>query len=317
MFRKVRRGETRILLGSTFKLGIGVNVQDNLIALHHLDVPWRPSDMVQREGRILRQGNQNESVHIYRYVTQGSFDAYSWQLLETKQRFISALLSGQMGQRDGQDMSNEALSYAEVKALAVGNPIIKERIEVANELARYLFLQRSLTQSRQDAAEEHIALCHRIASINEQIVLCEEDAVFAKTLEKASKEIRAEMRQRLQKALIQADMSPKETSIGTYSGFEVVLPAGMLPDKPFCFLRRKGSYEVKLGREEAGNLVRIDNFIARFDDYLAELRQKVIELKNLAAQAKKTSEEVGDYSGNIDQCRKKLADIDKKLGVIK
>lgn len=126
LFMKVRNGEVRILIGSTFKLGLGVNIQDRLIALHHIDVPWRPADMTQREGRILRQGNVNSQVYIYRYITEGSFDAYSWQLLETKQRFISGLLSGSLTTRSGADIEDTVLDYAEVKALAVGNPLVKK-----------------------------------------------------------------------------------------------------------------------------------------------------------------------------------------------
>ena len=148
LFMKVRNGEVRILIGSTFKLGLGVNIQDRLIALHHIDVPWRPADMTQREGRILRQGNVNSQVYIYRYITEGSFDAYSWQLLETKQRFISGLLSGSLTTRSGADIEDTVLDYAEVKALAVGNPLVKKRVEAANELTRYLTLQRKLVDSR-------------------------------------------------------------------------------------------------------------------------------------------------------------------------
>lgn len=148
MFAKVRNGDIRILLGSTFKLGLGVNIQDKLIALHHIDVPWRPADMTQREGRILRRGNTNSKVQIFRYITEGSFDAYSWQLLETKQRFITGLLSGSLTERSGKDIEDTVLDYAEVKALAVGNPLVKERVETANELSRYLTLQRKLVESR-------------------------------------------------------------------------------------------------------------------------------------------------------------------------
>ena len=116
LFDRMQRGEIRILIGSTFKLGLGVNVQNKLIAVHHLDVPWRPADMVQREGRILRQGNTNKKIQIFRYITEGSFDAYSWQLLETKQKFISALLEGSITERSGSDVDDTVLSYAEVKA---------------------------------------------------------------------------------------------------------------------------------------------------------------------------------------------------------
>jgi SNF2 family DNA or RNA helicase len=131
MFEAVRKGEIRVLLGSTFKLGMGVNVQDKLIAIHHIDVPWKPADMTQRNGRIIRQGNTNEEVFIYRYITEGSFDAYSWQLLESKQRFISAILQGSIKERYGSDISDTVLNYAEVKALAIGNPLIKKRVETA------------------------------------------------------------------------------------------------------------------------------------------------------------------------------------------
>ena len=133
LFKKVRDGEIRILIGSTFKLGLGVNVQDRL---HHIDVPWRPADMIQREGRILRQGNENKKVEIYRYITEGSFDAYSWQLLETKQRFITDLLSGSLVERNGKEIDDVVLNYAEVKALAIGNPLVKERVEAQNEQNR-------------------------------------------------------------------------------------------------------------------------------------------------------------------------------------
>lgn len=144
----MRNGDIRVLIGSTFKLGIGVNVQDKLIAIHHLDVPWRPADMTQREGRILRQGNQNPKVQIFRYITEGSFDAYSWQLLETKQRFITSLLSGSYTEREGSDVEDTVLNYAEIKALAVGNPLVKKRVETANELSRYYTLQRKLVETR-------------------------------------------------------------------------------------------------------------------------------------------------------------------------
>ena len=148
LFTRMRNGDIRVLIGSTFKLGIGVNVQDKLIAIHHLDVPWRPADMIQREGRILRQGNQNPKVQIFRYITEGSFDAYSWQLLETKQRFITSLLSGSYTEHEGSDIEDTVLNYAEIKALAVGNPLVKKRVETANELSRYYTLQRKLVETR-------------------------------------------------------------------------------------------------------------------------------------------------------------------------
>jgi N12 class adenine-specific DNA methylase len=317
LFAKVRKGEIRVLLGSTIKLGLGVNVQEHLVALHHLDIPWRPADMVQREGRILRQGNVFDKVRIFRYVAQGSFDAYSWQLLETKQRFISSLLAGQLAQRDGDDMGSQALSYGEVKALALGNPLIRERVETANELTRYLILQKSLLGNKQEAEAEAIGLVHRIASVKEDVRRCEIDASFAATQPKPENEERAEYRQKLAKTLLVSDMKPDETKAFTYRGFDVVIPAGMPYEEPSCFLRREGSYRVMLGGGEAGNLVRIDNFIDKFDNHLQSLNDKVALLENHLKQAKAISRDKKDYSAEIAACRTRLKNIDEQLGVTK
>lgn len=178
LFEQVKTGEIRILIGSTFKLGLGVNVQDKLIALHHIDVPWRPADMVQREGRILRQGNENPTVQIYRYITEGSFDAYSWQLLETKQRFIADLLSGSLEARNSSDIENTVLNYAEVKALAVGNPLIKRRVELANELSRYITLQRKCVENRLANESDEATLTKKIHKQEQLIADCESDVEF-------------------------------------------------------------------------------------------------------------------------------------------
>ena len=178
LFAQMRSGKIRVLIGSTFKLGLGVNIQDRLIALHHRDVPRRPADMTQREGRILRQGNRNKRVFIYRYITQGSFDAYSWQLLETKQRFITGLLSGAMTERSGSDIEDTVLNYAEVKALAVGNPLIKERVEAANELAKYRTLQKKLVSARLGMEEELSQLPEKIGHQRDVIGRCERDLAF-------------------------------------------------------------------------------------------------------------------------------------------
>lgn len=136
LFARVRAGKVRVLLGSTQKMGAGTNVQTKLIALHHLDVPWRPSDIEQREGRILRQGNENKRVQIFRYATEGSFDAYSWQLIENKQRYISQIMTSKTPARSCEDLDEATLTYAEVKALCAGNPLIKEKMDLDNEVAR-------------------------------------------------------------------------------------------------------------------------------------------------------------------------------------
>ena len=141
LFSKVRSGQVRILLGSTPKLGAGTNIQDRLVALHHLDAPWKPADLEQQEGRILRQGNQNDKVQIYRYVTENTFDAYMWQILENKQKFISQIMTSKSPVRACEDVDDTALSYAEIKALATGNPYIKEKMDLDIQVSKLKLLK--------------------------------------------------------------------------------------------------------------------------------------------------------------------------------
>src|ERR1700724_3132577 len=176
LFKSVREGRVRVLLGSTAKMGEGTNVQTRLIALHHLDAPWRPADVEQREGRILRQGNKNGVVQIFRYVTEGSFDAYMWQTLETKAKFIAQVMSGDMTIRRLEDLDSAALTYAEVKAIASGNPLVIEKAQVDAELIRLTRLKRqhaeSLYQMRANLRRSHEdaeAFAGRLANLRQDI----------------------------------------------------------------------------------------------------------------------------------------------------
>ena len=155
LFGKVRTGQVRVLLGSTQKMGAGTNVQDRLIAVHHLDVGWRPADMTQRNGRIIRQGNMNPKVQVYQYVTEGTFDAYLWQTLENKQKFISQIMTSKSPVRSCDDVDEQALSYAEVKALCAGNPLIKEKMDLHIDVARLRVL-RADHQSQQFRMEDQL-----------------------------------------------------------------------------------------------------------------------------------------------------------------
>jgi superfamily II DNA/RNA helicase len=226
LFAKVRSGDVRILLGSTFKLGMGVNVQDELVAIHHLDVPWRPADMTQREGRILRQGNQNDKVYIYRYITEGSFDAYSWQLLETKQRFISELLEGSLAERSGSDVESTVLNYAEVKALAIGNPLVKQRVETANELARVLALHRKEIETHIRLEKDLLEMPGKINHQAELVQKCLNDVRWYRANRTAyDKEERKAQKQYLADAIAEhlAEMREEDTVVMTYQGFDIVL----------------------------------------------------------------------------------------------
>ena len=181
LFAKVRGGEVRILMGSTAKMGAGTNVQQRLVALHHLDVPWRPSDIEQREGRILRQGNENKEVYVFRYVTEGTFDAYSWQLIENKQKFIGQIMTSKSPARSCNDMDEAALSYAEVKALAAGNPLIKEKMDLDVQLTRLKTLKAAHDSQRYEL-ENKIAIGFpaEIRKCKEQIENATVDAATVK-----------------------------------------------------------------------------------------------------------------------------------------
>ncbi len=327
LFAKVRAGEIRILIGSTFKLGLGVNIQDRLIALHHIDVPWRPADMVQREGRILRQGNMNPKVEIYRYITEGSFDAYSWQLLETKQRFISELLSGSLTARDGAEIDDTVLDYAEVKALAIGNPLIKERVETQNELSRYLSIQHKTVEDRLHMEFELKELPGKIAELKAAIPKCEKDAEAYKAWHEKNQpaqtppekekeaEERKTLRETLNKAVKENALAEKERVLFGYRGFDVVLPANMGELKPFVLLCGSGRYHVDMGDTQTGNLIRIDNFLEGLGKRAENLK---IGLAKAEERERRISDELAknvNYTDKIEKLRRKVAALDKKLGV--
>ena len=329
MFAEVRNGDIRVLLGSTFKLGLGVNIQDKLIALHHIDVPWRPADMTQREGRILRQGNTNSKVQIFRYITEGSFDAYSWQLLETKQRFITGLLSGSLTERSGKDIEDTVLDYAEVKALAVGNPLVKERVKTANELSRYLTLQRKLVDSRIRMEKELLEMPGKISNQENNIAQCEADIAFYNgwkqenpesvdsKVKKEATEKRKHLREYIHSSLIGYVLEPKEKVLTTYRGFEIILPANMTREKPYIWLKRNGRYYVELGDTNTGNLIRIDNFLDDLQKHFDKLKNGFAKLQEREYQLKEELKKHESFSDEIEECRKKLEILNKKLGVDK
>lgn len=307
-----------MLLGSTFKLGLGVNVQDKLIAIHHLDVPWRPADMTQREGRILRQGNENAKVQIFRYITEGSFDAYSWQLLETKQRFIVDLLSGSLEARSGSDVEDTVLDYAEVKALAVGNPLVKKRVETANELTRLLTLQRKAVENHIALEKELMELPGKMQRQEELIEKCKlDEEVVATTFVLQDKEIRKQLRKTIFHAVMGNELATTETVLMQYQGFDLVLPANMTLKKPFIWLQNHGRYYVELGDSEVGFMIRIDNVLQGFETHREKLIKKLDDMSQRQVALCEELKKKEDYSDQITACKDKLKKIDKKLGVDK
>lgn len=323
LFSKLRSGEIRILLGSTPKLGLGVNVQNKLIAIHHLDVPWRPSDMTQREGRILRQGNTNPKVYIFRYITEGSFDAYSWQLLETKQRFINDILSGSLTERSCADIEDTVLSYAEVKALAVGNPLVKQRVETANELSRYKTLQKKLIESKINLNAKLTELPSKIENQKRLIASCTADCEFyaekissEPVLDKRTfTEMRKKLREQLHTALFDEASEAKEYTLFTHHGFEVILPAVRIKEKPFVWLKRSGKYYVELGDTETGNLIRIDNYLDELPKKLEGFKDDLTALIDRQNQITEQLNKDESFDETIRQLSEKLEELDKRLGV--
>ncbi len=318
LFEKVQNGLIRILIGSTMKLGLGVNVQDKLVALHHLDVPWRPSDMIQREGRILRRGNENDKVQIFRYITEGSFDAYSWQLLESKQRMIRALLSGSMPKRKCEEVDETILNYAEVKAIAVGNPLIKKRVETANELAKHQTLQRKLVEARQLLEDELVELPNKINDVKNKIELLKEDIEFYNTRKvKYSTDERNDFRKMIASVVYSDEIFVNPQTVCEYQGFEIIVPNNMFKDKPYIFIQKNGKYYIELGTSEIGIMIRIDNFLDDLDNLLTKQELALERMNKRVIDIKDELEKGESYIDIIIELEEELEKIDKKLGVKK
>ena len=340
LFKSVREGRIAVLMGSTAKMGHGMNVQKRLAAIHHLDVPWRPSDMVQREGRILRQGNDNKKVKIFRYITKASFDAYSWQLLETKQRFIGQIMSGDVTMRDGTDIDDTVLNYAEVKALAVGNPKIKRRVEVCNELDKYRILQRDYMEDRRKKEQTLVTLPERIERLKERIAQCEADMAAYQKEKVEYKSMKYEEQKCIRETIYDAVMAnqnnPEPVEILTYQGFKVVVPAYMIPRQParrqtalssgedvsvtrqavpYVNLVKNGTYYLEI-ESESGITARLNNFLESLDVKKADFESVLLTLENkLKITREELSKEAVGFADEIDALRNELNMLNEELGV--
>lgn len=281
LFAAVNSGKVRVVIGSTFKLGIGVNIQEKLIALHHLSVPWRPSDMVQREGRMLRQGNTNPEVFIYRYITEGTFDSYSWQLLENKQRFISSFLSSVSFQRDSEDIADAVLNYAEVKALAIGDPLIKKRVEVSNRLER----TRMQSTQRQRRLMELRTIIEQVPNTIESLrleksVVASDSSLYRAYRERITLKERRAFGEELLTALAANGMQDDEKLFDSYQGFDIMLPAGMTLDRPYVLVRSRnnGCYRVDMGGDKKMSATqRIDKLLSGLLMRIPDIEKRIRE----------------------------------------
>ena len=299
LFAKVRSGQVRFLLGSTAKMGAGTNVQDRLIAEHHLDVPWRPSDIEQREGRIIRQGNQNQSVWIFRYITEGTFDAYSWQVIENKQKFIGQIMTSKSPVRSCEDVDEVALSYAEVKALATGNPYIKEKMDLDIQVAKLKLLKANHT-SQIYRLEDNIAKDYpkKISAVRETIAALTIDTAHYQEVKPADKESFAMKigertytdKKEAGTALIAFCRQVKTVNtsmpVGEYLGYQMSVNFDSFYQKFTLNLKGAMSHKVEIGTDELGNITRISNALEGMEKSLAKEKETLSNLENQLENAK-------------------------------
>jgi len=327
LFAKVRSGQVRVLMGSTFKMGAGMNVQDRLVALHDLDAPWRPGDLEQRSGRIIRQGNQNKQVHIFRYVTEATFDAYLWQTLENKQKFISQIMTSKSPVRSCDDIDETALSYAEIKALCAGDDRIREKMDLDVDVAR-LKLMRANHQSQQYRLEDNI-LRNFPKEIEQNKGFITGFQADMQTLAEhphpqdgfAGMTVRGDVltdKENAGAALVDAMKEVKglePVQIGSYRGFQMSLTLEDFGKQYVLTLKGKMSHRVELGRDPRGNLVRIDNALAGMEGRMNRVQEK---LDNLHAQMETAKSELGKPFPQEQELREKaarLAELNIELNI--
>ena len=327
LFSKVRSGKVRVLLGSTAKMGAGTNVQTLLVAVHHLDVGWRPSDMTQRNGRIIRQGNKNKQVYVYNYVTEGTFDAYLWQTLENKQKFISQIMTSKSPMRSCDDVDEQALSYAEVKALCAGDPRIREKMDLDVQVAKLKVL-RSDYQNQKYRLEDKLLKHYpeEIQKAKNRIAALKNDAQIAdahpqdkenfcgmtiKGMVFDEKKAAGERLMLACKEMPNADMM----LLGTYRGFELNIRFDSFKNEYQIVLRGELSYPVPLGDDPRGNIVRLDNAIGNFADRIADAEAALDSLE----QQKQTAEvEIAKPFAQEEELQTKsarLAELDALLNM--
>lgn len=316
LFGKVKSGQVRFLIGSTAKMGAGTNVQDRLIALHHLDIGWKPSDLEQREGRIIRQGNHNKKVHIFRYVTESTFDSYMWQLIENKQKFISQIMTSKAPVRSCEDVDEAALSYAEVKALATGNPAVKEKMALDVDVAK-LKLLKANHMNNQYRLEDDIArnFPQQIAKLTEIIASYKADiAHFSEHKitdpEQFSMEISGKVfteKKEAGMALLAVCKDIKSVDvtmdIGSYQGFNMRIQFDSWSKEFILSVKHESVAKVRLGADALGNITRINNLLESYPEKLAEAEQRLETVQEQLANAK---EEVGKPFPKEEELNQKL-----------
>lgn len=321
LFQKTRKGEVRVLLGSTQKMGAGTNVQDKLIALHDVDCPWRPSDLEQRSGRIVRQGNENPQVEIYRYVTEQTFDAYLYQLVEGKQKFASQIMTSKSPVRSAEDIDETALSYAEIKMLATGNPYIKEKMDLDIQVQKLKMLKSNFLSEKYGLEDKVIKFYpQQIAYLKSRVEGLTKDVETAKSHPKPIDEqplgmmvsgVSYSEKAEAGQAIINACKSmnsPDAIPLGEYRGFQMELYFDTVQRNYVVKLKGETSRDVPLGDDSHGNIVRIDNGIERFEEALADTENS---LENTEKQFETAKQEIEKPFTKEEELRAKTARLDE------
>ena len=321
LFQKTRKGEVRVLLGSTQKMGAGTNVQDKLIALHDVDCPWRPSDLEQRSGRIVRQGNENPKVDIYRYVTEQTFDAYLYQLVEGKQKFASQIMTSKSPVRSAEDIDETALSYAEIKMLATGNPYIKEKMDLDIQVQKLKMLKSNFLSEKYGLEDKVIKFYpQQIAYLKSRVEGLTKDVETAKLHPKPIDEqplgmmvsgVSYSEKAEAGQAIINACKSmnsPDAIPLGEYRGFQMELYFDTVQRNYVVKLKGETSRDVPLGDDSHGNIVRIDNGIERFEEALADTKNS---LENTEKQFETAKQEIEKPFAKEEELRAKTARLDE------
>ncbi len=326
-FSKVRSGQVRVLLGSTAKMGAGTNVQTLLVAVHHLDVGWRPSDMTQRNGRIIRQGNQNKQVYVYNYVTESTFDAYLYQTLENKQKFISQIMTSKSPMRSCDDIDEQALSYAEIKALCAGDPRIREKMDLDVQVAKLKVLRGDFQNQKYRLEDKLLkTFPEEIQKQKTRIAALQQDSQIAaahpqdkenfcgmtiKGMVYDDKKAAGERLLLARQEMPNADMM----LLGTYRGFELNIRFDSFKNEHQAVLRAELSYPVSLGDDARGNITRLDNAIDNFADRIANAENA---LQNLEQQKQAAEVEVAKPFAQKEELAEKsarLAELNALLNI--
>lgn len=309
-------------------MGAGTNVQDKLIALHHLDCPWRPSDLTQRNGRMVRQGNENKKVHIYSYVTEGTFDAYLYQLVEQKQKFISQIMTSKTPMRSMEDIDEKALSYGEIKALATGNPKILEKTNLDNEVNKFKLLKQNFMSQKYDLEDKIIKYYpQQIIRLENQIKAMEQDIITLKEQTKENEDkfspmiienITYDKKQEAGKQLLkecQLLKSNETKEVGNYRGFRIELSYDSFSKNMKATLKSDFQYSVDLGTDPLGNITRINNALDNIETKISETKEILENTKKQFETAKLEVQKEFPQEQELKEKQEKLNQINAELNI--